>query len=108
MDRHPVTSSSIKSVGYNRHDQVLEIEFTSGAVYQYRKVSPEVYLEFMRASSLGVHFATFIRPCFEFERVHVFGCVHSHEPDGCREDCPCWCHKQRKDVSNAQSQAPQN
>ena len=35
MERQYVSSSNIASIGYDPDNQVLEIEFLSGAVYQY-------------------------------------------------------------------------
>lgn len=48
MQRKPVESSQIKSVGYDPKTKTLEIEFVQGgSVYQYVNVSPEVYEELM-------------------------------------------------------------
>jgi len=49
MERKRVSSSKIRSVGYDEKTQILEIEFTNGQVYQYPKVYPEVYRRFMAA-----------------------------------------------------------
>ncbi len=35
MDRTPVSSSNLASVGYDSESMVLEIEFLNGSVYQY-------------------------------------------------------------------------
>ena len=35
MQRNNVISSSIASIGYEPQGQLLEIEFTRGAIYQY-------------------------------------------------------------------------
>ena len=51
MIREPVTSSRIRSVGWENN--VLEIEFHNGAVYQYFDVSRTEYITFMNAPSLG-------------------------------------------------------
>lgn len=52
MDRTPVRSSNIRSIGYDPASATLEVEFTSG-VYQYLSVPREVYDRFMTASSKG-------------------------------------------------------
>ena len=49
MERKRVNSSRLRSVGYDEKNQVLEIEMSNGQVYQYTKVSPEVYRRFMAA-----------------------------------------------------------
>ena len=49
MERKRVNSSRLRSVGYDEKNQVLEIEMSNGQVWQYTKVSPEVYRRFMAA-----------------------------------------------------------
>lgn len=56
MDRIPVSSSSISSVGYDSSSSVLEVEFANGSVYQYFGVPQNVFDDFMNASSKGQFF----------------------------------------------------
>ena len=51
MVRQPVSSSRMRSVGWENN--VLEIEFHDGAIYQYFNVSSSEYFTFMNSSSLG-------------------------------------------------------
>ncbi len=51
MRRQPVSSSRMVSVGYE--DNVLEVEFTDGAIYQYYNVSEGEYINFINSSSRG-------------------------------------------------------
>lgn len=51
MNRIPVHSSRIKSVGWLAN--ILEIEFHGGKIYQYMNVSFQEYQLFIRSSSLG-------------------------------------------------------
>ena len=51
MHRNPVFSSRISSVGWE--NEILEIEFKNGAVYQYYDVSEQEYLNFINSNSLG-------------------------------------------------------
>lgn len=51
MNRQPVSSSRISSVGWENN--ILEIQFKDGAVYQYYGVTNSEYLAFMNAPSLG-------------------------------------------------------
>lgn len=53
MNRTQVNSSNIRSIGYDLQVAVLEVEFTSGDIYQYYDVPEHLYQEFLRASSLG-------------------------------------------------------
>jgi hypothetical protein len=51
----------MRSVGYDSAQQILEIEFTSGAVYQYFEVPAAVFEELMHAESKGQYFNQEIR-----------------------------------------------
>lgn len=51
MKRFPVTSSRIKSVGWE--GDVLEIKFHSGEIYNYFRVSYIEFQNFINAPSLG-------------------------------------------------------
>ena len=65
MERVPVESSSLMSVGYDPDSATLEVEF-HGGIYQYFGVSPEVHEGLMSAGSKGSYFNQFIRngyPC---------------------------------------------
>ena len=53
MQRNQVDSSAISSVGYDEKSSVLEVEFASGAVYDYLKVPEKVYRDLLRAPSKG-------------------------------------------------------
>ena len=51
MQRHLVSSSRISSVGWK--DNVMEVGFPDGAVYQYYGVSQSEYTAFLNSPSLG-------------------------------------------------------
>lgn len=51
MQRQYVSSTRITSVGWS--DNILEIEFKDGAIYQYYGVTQFEYQTFMNESSLG-------------------------------------------------------
>lgn len=53
MNRTPVRSSNIRSVGYDPASRTLEVEFNSGGIYQYSGVPATIYQGFMRAASKG-------------------------------------------------------
>ncbi len=53
MERIPVTSTNIQSVGYDQNTQILEVEFKNGTVYQYTDVSLGEYEGLMGAGSKG-------------------------------------------------------
>lgn len=54
-------SSEIKSIGYDNESKVLELEFKSGAVYQYANVAENIYKELISADSIGGYFNRYIR-----------------------------------------------
>ena len=43
MQRQPVESSSLASVGYEERTRTLEVEFHNGGVYQYLEVPASVH-----------------------------------------------------------------
>lgn len=69
MDRKPVTSSNIKSIGYNEEKKVLEIEFNSGSIYEYSNVPKDAYKSLNNASSKGQYFIKYIKEIFACKRV---------------------------------------
>ena len=69
MRRKRVESSAIRSVGYDARREILEIEFTSGTVYQYDEFPQSLYDRFMRADSKGQFFREHILDQFSVARV---------------------------------------
>jgi hypothetical protein len=68
MRRVQLASSMIASAGYDAPTRVLEIEFLSGAVYQYSDVSVDLYEALLNAPSRGRLFHTRIRNLFRCHR----------------------------------------
>ncbi len=64
MQRQPVTSSNLRSVGYDPDSQALEIEFQTGRVWRYSTVPRSVYSALMAADSKGSYFNSYIRGAF--------------------------------------------
>jgi KTSC domain len=69
VDREFVTSSNIRSVGYDSKSETLEIEFNNGTVYQYYNVPSPVFDELMMAPSVGKFFNSQIKNSFPYARV---------------------------------------
>ena len=59
----------MKSVGYESKSKILEIDFQSGAVYQYLDVPKKVHEGLRRAESKGQYFNGEIRDEYGFVRV---------------------------------------
>jgi hypothetical protein len=63
MERQPVESSNLVSVGYDENTSTLEIEFRSGT-YQYFDVPHHIYEELMHSSSIGSYHYQNIKNAF--------------------------------------------
>lgn len=69
MERIPVSSSNIVSVGYDTANNILEIEFHSGSIYEYRNVPDSVHFSLMSAHSHGSYFDREIRSVYPYVRI---------------------------------------
>lgn len=69
MQRMPVASSNLKSVGYDPVTQTLEVEFHSGGVYQYYGVPVEEFEALMAAKSHGQYLSRYIRNVYHYRQV---------------------------------------
>lgn len=70
MNRTPVESSNLASVGYDESSQTLEIEFNHGGIYQYFNVPILVYQGLMAAGSHGQYFDRKIKKAdYRYEKV---------------------------------------
>jgi hypothetical protein len=69
MERQPVTSRSLRSVGYDPSSKVLEIEFNNGRVYQYSGMPETQYRALLAASSLGAFFNAEIKDHYTTRKV---------------------------------------
>lgn len=69
MERQPVESSSLRSVGYDAARQELEIEFHDGTIYLYGNVPAPVYAALLRAESKGGYFNAEIREQYVYHKV---------------------------------------
>ena len=67
IERKPVESSNIVSIGYNSFTKTLEVEFWSGSIYQYFDVPPKVYQELLSADSHGGYLSKNIRRKFVYD-----------------------------------------
>lgn len=61
MERIPVSSTSLLSIGYDANSRILEVEFTRGAVYQYYDVPSDEYDSFIASNSKGQYFNSRIK-----------------------------------------------
>lgn len=68
MQRTPVLSSNICSIGYDSSQAVLEVEFTSGDVYRYYGVPQYLYEQFMGSASKGEFLHDHIRDSYRYQK----------------------------------------
>jgi len=69
MNRTPVSSSNINSVGYDNNG-ILEVEFNSGSIYRYYSIPPVIYHNLMTAKSHGHYFDEHIKKSrYPYEKV---------------------------------------
>ena len=56
MNRERVSSSSIKSVGYDPDAEILEVEFLKSGIYHYFDVPSRIYEDLINAFSKGKYY----------------------------------------------------
>ncbi len=69
MNRTAVSSTNIRSIGYDPKSQTLEVEFNSGRLYQYTGVPEALFERFMKAPSKGKFFAQYVRDRFRTRKL---------------------------------------
>jgi hypothetical protein len=70
MRREPVSSTNLRSVGYDPSSATLEIEFNSGGIFKYSGVPAPVHDSLLSSGSLGRYFSSYIRdvyPCVKVQ-----------------------------------------
>ena len=70
MQRQPISSSMISSVGYDEMEQTLEVEFSNGHIWQYMDVPEVAYSGMIESASIGKHFHQNIKNSFESVQVN--------------------------------------
>jgi len=69
MERSPLASSSVASAGYDEVTRVLEIEFTSGRIYQFEEVPRGVFDWLLRTPNKGSYVARMINNVYRYQDV---------------------------------------
>lgn len=69
MDRQPVESSNILSIGYDPNEKIMEVEFKGNSVYQYFEVPEQLHPGIMQAESKGRYLHQRIRGKFNYKKV---------------------------------------
>ncbi|OXS19624.1 KTSC domain-containing protein [Pseudomonas rhodesiae] len=69
MERSPVSSSNVESVGYDEDSETLEVEFKNGTLYQYFDVPQSAFSGLVNADSVGSYLAENIKGVYRYSRV---------------------------------------
>ena len=69
VNRIPVASSNLASVGYHLETQTLEIEFNDGSVYQYFDVPERIHETLIDASSKGSFLNSAIKGAYRYAKL---------------------------------------
>jgi hypothetical protein len=69
LERQLVKSSNINSIGYDKTNKSLEVEFNNGGIYKYCEVPNEIYISLMSAPSHGKYFNRYIKNVYSFKKV---------------------------------------
>ncbi|WP_061223377.1 KTSC domain-containing protein [Leptospira weilii] len=69
MKRDSVSSSNIRSIGYDAGSQTLEVEFLNGGIYQYFDVPNSIFNGLMNASSHGEYLAANVKGTYRYSKV---------------------------------------
>lgn len=69
IERTPVRSSNVSSVGYNQKAEILEVEFHNGSIYHYFGVPSYLFNGLMSASSHGKYLNAYIKPKYAYEQL---------------------------------------
>lgn len=70
MHREQVSSSNIKSIGYESNLKTLEIEFKDGGIYQYFNVRSDIYKKLISAISIGSFFHKYIKDNYGWKKIN--------------------------------------
>ena len=69
MERTPVSSSDIASIGYDEDTQTLEVEFKNGSVYQYSGIPSTEHDGIMNSDSKGKYLHANIKNRYSYVKL---------------------------------------
>ncbi|MGK3122194.1 KTSC domain-containing protein [Pseudomonas corrugata] len=69
MERTPVSSSNIASIGYELETYTLQVEFNNGSIYDYYDVPEDMYTALISAGSVGSFFHANIRNTYSYQQI---------------------------------------
>ncbi|MGH1464244.1 MAG: KTSC domain-containing protein [Cognatishimia sp.] len=66
---HLVDSSNVSAIGYDEDSLTLQVEFNSGATYQYFDVPQQIFEGMLDAGSVGQYLNQHVKGVFRYSRV---------------------------------------
>lgn len=69
MERLPVTSDTVKAIGYDPASQRCEVEFKNGHCYTYHGVAETHYRDLLSAPSIGAHLNKVFKPRYKGHKI---------------------------------------
>jgi len=68
VDRQPVKSSNVKSVGHDPKTNTLAVEFKDGSIYHYHDVPKDVHESLVSARSVGGYIHASIKGVYKHSK----------------------------------------
>ncbi len=69
LERQPVKSRILRSVGYDDSTKILEVEFQNGLIYQFFDVPKKVSEDLLHSGEIGKYFTEKVRTRFRTKQV---------------------------------------
>ena len=69
MERKKVSSSQIRSIGYDSSARILEVEMSDGTIWQYSGVSSEVHRRLLAAPTIASYYHDNVEEEYSRKRV---------------------------------------
>ena len=64
----PVSSSSVRAIGYLDRERTLVVDYIKTGVYHYRDVPVSVYAQVVKAESVGKAINALVKPYYEYAK----------------------------------------
>ncbi|MEO1430473.1 MAG: KTSC domain-containing protein [Cyanobacteria bacterium J06632_19] len=65
----PVASTMASAIGYDSENEVLQIEFNSGAVYQYSDIDEDTWEDLYSSDAVGKYYNQYIKGKYQSQRI---------------------------------------
>jgi len=69
LEDETVFSAHLRKIGYDREQQLLEVKFWNGWIYQYYDVSYSIWQRFLKVKSKGKFLWRNVRPIYNYARI---------------------------------------